>query len=292
MGNQTALVTGSSTGIGEATVKRLAESGWRVYAGVRRDEDGERLVQEISGDVVPVRLDVTDHASIGAAVQLVRDEGGLLHGVVNNAGIAVGGPIEIVEVDDWRNQFDVNVLGVVAVTRATFPLVDAADGRFVHIGSIAGRVASPGLGPYSGSKHAIEAFNWALRAELKQIGRMNSSVVEPGEIKTAIWDKAEGELAEMETTLADAGKTARYQWMLESFTGFLAEANEKAIDPDRVADAVMHALTAKRPKARYLVGTDAKIQAAIARLPDRGREFVLAQAGAMYIKNGKKLRAG
>lgn len=291
MGSRIALVTGSSTGIGEACVKRLAESGWRVYAGVRRDEDGERLATEIGGDVVPVHLDVTDQASIDAAVARVRSDGGLLQGVVNNAGIGVGGPVEIVEVDDWRNQFDVNVIGVVAVTRATFPLVDAADGRFVHIGSIAGRVASPGLGPYSGTKHAIEAFNWSLRAELRQIGRMNSSVVEPGEIKTPIWDKAASELAVMESTLADAGKTARYQWLLESFTGFLAEAGEKAIEPDRVADAVMHALTAKRPKARYLVGTDAKVQAAIARLPDRAREFTLAKAGGVYIKKGKKLRA-
>lgn len=288
MASRSALVTGSSTGIGAATATRLAEHGWRVYAGVRRDEDGERLVGEATGDVVPVILDVTDGDSIAAAVERIRDDVGRLHGVVNNAGVGMGGPVEVVGPDEWREQFEINVFGLLAVTRATFPLVDAADGRFVHVGSIAGRVSSPGLAPYAASKHAVSAINWSMRGEFARLGRMNSSVVEPGEIKTAIWGKAEATLSEMEQRL----DRDRYGWLLDMMTGFLAEADEKAIEPDRVAEVIEKALTAKRPKARYLVGTDAKVQATLARLPDRVREFALGKAQNVYIKNGKQLRSG
>ncbi len=277
MADNTVLITGTSTGIGEACVTRLAAGGWRVYAGVRRTEDGERLVAQVAGDVVPVILEVTDQATIDASVDLIRNERGSLNGVVNNAGIGVGGPIEIIEMEEWRRQFDVNVLGLVAVTRATFPLVDAANGRFVHIGSISGRVAAPGLGPYSATKHAVAAINWSLRAELARVGRMNSSVVEPGEIKSAIWDKGKAQMAAITEQLERLDRSDRYDWLLDMVTGFFAEAEEKAIEPDRVAEAVEHALTAKRPKARYLVGTDARIQAAVSRLPDRAREAALTK---------------
>jgi NAD(P)-dependent dehydrogenase (short-subunit alcohol dehydrogenase family) len=292
MADRTALITGTSTGIGEACAARLAADGWRVYAGVRKEDDGERLVAAHEGDIVPILLDVTDQATIDAAVERIGAERGALDGVVNNAGIGIGGPTEIVEVDEWRRQFEVNLIGAVAVTRATFGLVEIANGRFVHIGSIAGRVAAPGMGPYAASKHALSGFNWALRAELSRLGRMSSSVVEPGEIKTAIWGKAQQTIDDTTAALERSGLTAKYTWLLEMSTGFLAEANEKAIEPERVAEAVEHALTAKRPKARYLVGTDAKIQSAISRLPDRGREFALGKAHGLYIRNGRKLRAG
>ena len=160
----------------------------------------------------------------------------------------------------------------------------------VHIGSIAGRVASPGLGPYAATKHSVAALNWSLRAELARVGRMNSSVVEPGEIKTAIWDKAPPQIDDTVEKLERAGLMARYEWLLDMIRGFVAEANEKAIDPDKVAEAVEHALTSKRPKARYLIGTDAKVQAKLALLPDRAREFALSKLHAIYIKNGAKLR--
>jgi NAD(P)-dependent dehydrogenase (short-subunit alcohol dehydrogenase family) len=209
----------------------LAAAGWKVYAGVRKREDGDRLRAAYSGDIEPVIIDVCDQASI-----------------------------------------------------------DAADGRFVHIGSIAGRVASPGMGPYAASKHAVAALNWSMRAEFAGIGRMKSSVVEPGEIKTAIWGKAEVQLADTTNRLERDGLTQRYQGLMDMFRGFLAEANDKAIEPDKVAEAVEHALTSKRPKARYLVGTDAKIQAKLALLPDRAREFALGKGQDAFIKNGKKIR--
>lgn len=291
MTERTVLVTGSSTGIGAACVARLAGAGWRVYAGVRSDGDGRNLVDLNDGDIRPVLLDVTDRSSIDRAIVRIDDEAGQLDGVVNNAGIAVAGPFEIVEEAEWRSQFDVNLFGAIAVTRASFPLVERAGGRFVHIGSIAGRVASAGMGPYAASKHAIAAMNWALRAELAHWGPMQSSVVEPGSVKTAIWDKGHDQLRDAEQRLDRTGLTGRYGWLLDLFRGFLAEAEEKGIDPDRVAHAVEHALTADRPKARYLVGIDARAQAVIAKMPDRWREFVLAKAADRYVSSGASVPA-
>lgn len=291
MADRSVLITGTSTGIGAACVARLAESGWRVYAGVRHHEDGDRLVSDHTGDIRPVHLDVTDRSSIDAAVSHIDEDAGRLEGVVNNAGVSVGGPFELLDESEWRAQFEVNVFGVIAVTKATMPLVDRAGGRFVHIGSIAGRVGSPGIGPYCASKHAVEGLNWALRAELERIGPMSSSVVEPGEIKTEIWSKGREQLLEGEHRLAQSGLSARYDWLIDIFHGFLAEAEERAIDADRVAVVVEHALTARRPKARYLVGTDAKVQAVIDKLPDRPREMLLGKVLARYQRRGRPLRA-
>lgn len=289
--DRTVLVTGASTGIGAACVARLAAAGWRVYAGVRRGEDGKRLVASHPGAIVPVLLDVTDRASIDNVIARIDNEAGRLEGVVNNAGIAVSGPFELLDESEWREQFEVNFFGVVAVTRAALPLVDRSSGRFVHIGSIAGRVGSPGMGPYSASKHAVEGLNWALRAELETVGQMTSSVVEPGEVKTAIWDKGRAQLRDAEDRLDRGGLRQRYDWMLDLYHGFLAEALDRGIDPDRVAQVVEDALSAERPRARYLVGTDARIQAAIDLLPDSLREFLFKKVYERYMSDGRALRA-
>lgn len=291
MARRSVLITGASTGIGEACAARLAAAGWKVYAGVRRPEDGVRVTATYQGDIEPVIVDVCDQASIDAAIAQIVAAGTGLDALVNNAGIGGGGPIEALEVDDWRQVFETNFFGLIAMTRAAFPLIDAAGGRFVHVGSIAGRVAAPGLGPYTATKHAVSAMNWALRAELARIGPMTSSVIEPGEIKTAIWGKAEQQMEENNAKLEQAGLAKRYQWLSDMFVGFLAEAGEKAIPADKVAEVVERALTAKHPKARYLVGKDAKAQAVLARLPDRVREFALGKAHGMYIKNGRKIGA-
>lgn len=292
MARRAVLITGSSTGIGEACVARLAAAGWKVYAGVRRQEDGNRLTASHAGDIEPVIVDVCDQVSIDATIAHITDAGTGLDALVNNAGISIGGPVEVTELDEWRGVFETNFFGLIAMTRAAFPLIDAADGRFVQIGSIAGRVASPGMGPYAASKHAVAALNWSLRGELARVGRMQSSVVEPGEIKTAIWGKAQQQLDDAVGRLERAGRADRYGWLVDMFHGFLADADEKAIEPDKVAIAVEHALTSKRPKARYLVGTDAKIQSKLALLPDRAREFALAKGQDAFIKNGTKIRTG
>ncbi len=289
MAQRSVLITGSSTGIGEACAARLGAAGWKVYAGVRRPEDGVRVTASHQGDIEAVIVDVCDQASIDAAIAHIAAAGTGLDALVNNAGIGGGGPIEAIEVDDWRQVFETNFFGLIAMTRAAFPLIETARGRFVHIGSIAGRVAAPGLGPYATTKHAVSAMNWALRSELAWIGPMTSSVIEPGEIKTAIWGKAEQQMEENTAKLEQAGLAKRYEWLSDMFVGFLAEANEKAIPADEVAEVVERALTAKRPKARYLVGKDAKAQAVLARLPDGVREFALSKAHGMYIKKGRKI---
>lgn len=290
MAAKTVLITGTSTGIGAACVRRQAEAGWKVYAGVRKPEDGERLVDAIQGDVVPVQLDVTELEDITRVVARIGDEVGSLNGLVNNAGIAVGGPVEVLSEEQWRWQMEVNFFGLVNMTREAMPLVDRADGRFVHIGSIAGRIGGGGMAPYVSSKHAVEGFNWSFRSELMRGTKMNSSVVEPGEIKTAIWEKAGDSVREMEDTLDATGTRDRYQFLVDGTRGFVDEGGTRGIDADAVAKAVEHALTARRPKARYLVGPDAKAAGHVfARMPDRMREWLLGANAKRMEKAGRKL---
>lgn len=285
---RTVLVTGSSTGVGAACVDRLAGSGWRVYAGVRRAEDSQRVAAGRDG-VVPLLLDVVDAESVAAAVEAIEADSSRLDGVVNNAGIVVSGPIELLELDEWREQFEVNVFGAVGVIAATMPLVERTGGRFVHVGSIAGRVSTAGLSPYSASKHALSAVNWALREELAGVGSVTSSIVEPGEIATPIWEKGRTQLRELERRLADAGMDERYRWLTDNFRAFIAEASEHGVAPDRVARVVERALTARRPRVRYPVGPDAWAMAVAAHLPDRVRELLSLRLGARYSRIGRSM---
>lgn len=286
MASKTALITGTSTGIGAACTTRLASAGWTVYAGVRRPEDGERLLSTTSGSVIPVILDVTNHDHIHEVLARIGSEAGSLDGLVNNAGIAVGGPIEVLTDDEWRWQMEVNFFSLVRLTREAMPLVDRAGGRFVHIGSVAGRVASGGLGPYSASKYAVSAFNWTLRAELGRNTAMRSSVVEPGEIKTAIWDKADQSMKELDARLVGSLRD-RYGFLLDQERAFVEEGRSKGVDADRVAKAVEHALTSRRPKARYLVGPDAKVTGVLARMPDRVLEGFMNLNGRRLERSAK-----
>jgi NAD(P)-dependent dehydrogenase (short-subunit alcohol dehydrogenase family) len=289
----TALVTGTSTGIGEACVLRLAAKGWTVFAGVRRDADGDRLKASAGGDVRPVILDVSKPEDIERVVAEIASEVGPggLQALVNNAGVGVGGPFEYVADADWRWVFDVNFFAVVALTRAAIPMLRAGHGRIVHIGSIGGRIATPGLGPYSASKHALEALAETQRHELGRKGTgIKVALIEPGEVKTAIWDKAETSTDEAERGLDDVGRQ-RYQWLIDGARGFVAEGAAKGVAPDKVAAAIEHALTAKRPKARYLVGPDAKLSGhVVSRLPDRVRDIALSLAALRWQRQGRKLR--
>jgi NAD(P)-dependent dehydrogenase (short-subunit alcohol dehydrogenase family) len=289
-----ALVTGTSTGIGEACATRLAARGWTVYAGVRRAEDGDRLKAQISGDVRPVILDVSKRDDMQRVLESIRHDVGTsgLQGLVNNAGVGVGGPIEFVTEDDWRWVFEVNLFGVVALTQAAMPLLRAGKGRIVHVGSIGGRIASSGLGPYSASKHAIEALAESQRHELGRLTPpMYVSLIEPGEVKTAIWDKADTSADDADKLLVDDNARRDYQWLLDQSRGFIDEGRAKGVDASKVADAIEHALTASRPKARYLVGPDAKLAGhLITRLPDRARDAFARMGASRWEKRGRKLR--
>jgi NAD(P)-dependent dehydrogenase (short-subunit alcohol dehydrogenase family) len=277
------VITGASTGIGEACALRL-DAGFTVFAGVRKDADADRLRRQGSSRLTPIRLDVTDESTIDAARQQVAAAVGRsgIAGLVNNAGIGLGGPIEFLPVDEWRTQFEVNVFGTIAVTQAFMPLIRQGRGRIVVIGSIAGRFASPFIGPYCASKHALEAFTDALRFELKP-WKIDVAIVEPGSIATPIWDKAEGTFERLKRELP-AQALELYADALAAIDAFTKDAAKRGIPPDVVAKAVQHALTAKRPKTRYLVGTDARLQAAASTvLPDR----VLDRLISSRLKIGK-----
>ena len=185
------LVTGASSGIGKECALRLASSGFRVFAGVRKNEDGEQLKAGASGSVTPVLLDVTDSASIANAAQSIsRGLGaGGLHGLVNNAGIAVAGPLEMLPPEALRRQLNVNVVGQIAVTQAFLPMLRAARGRVIIMGSILGRLALPFVGAYSAAKFALEALAESLAMEVRPFG-VSVSIIEPGNIATPIWSKS------------------------------------------------------------------------------------------------------
>ncbi len=290
MAQKTVLITGTSTGIGATTAEHLAKEGWKVYAGVRKSDDGERLVDAIDGDVIPVILDVTKAQDIANVVEQIDSEVGSLHGLVNNAGIPAASPVELTTDEAWRWPFEVNFFGAVNLTREAMPLVDRVDGRFVHVGSIACRVSGVAQSPYSATKHALVAFNWSLRAELQRNTGMNSSLVEPGGTKTAIVDKASGLIDDLNEMIDAADRRSRYQFVVDGFKGFVEEGFANAVEPDRCTKAIVHALTARRPKARYLVGPDAKLAGhVVTRMPDRVRERMDLALAKKFEKSGRAL---
>jgi NAD(P)-dependent dehydrogenase (short-subunit alcohol dehydrogenase family) len=264
------LITGASTGIGAACAWHLDRLGFVVFAGVRRTEDGVRLRAQASPRLQPIVLDVTDAGMIEQARRLVAERVGEagLAGLVNNAGIAVAGPLEAVPIPDLRRQFEVNVIGQVAVTQAFLPSLRKGRGRIVNMGSIAGRAAMPLMGPYSASKFALEALTDALRLEVQQWG-IQVSIVEPGAIATPIWEKSGAKADELEATVSGELKQL-YAAAAAGVKACVAEAAARAIPAEAVARVVEHALTAAHPKTRYLVGRDAKLRALMVKLlPDR-----------------------
>lgn len=274
---KSALITGASTGIGAASALRLAELGWRVFAGVRREEDGRTLTDQSQGDIRPVLLDVTDASSVAAAVAFVQQGvgGDGLGGLVNNAGIVIAGPVECVALDDWRRQFEVNVFGALAVTQAALPTLRRARGRIVNISSISGRVATPILGPYCASKFALEAISDALRIELRPQG-VRVSLIEPGAVATPIWDKSSSAASEREATYPSDLKTL-YGLQMRKLHSMAEDAAHNAMPARKIVGAVVHALIAKRPKIRYLLGRDARLGAAIHKLlPDNWWDSLIA----------------
>jgi NAD(P)-dependent dehydrogenase (short-subunit alcohol dehydrogenase family) len=275
-GKRTVLITGASTGIGEACALRLDRDGWRVFAGVRKEADGERLTQQASNHLTPISLDVTNQQQIDDAAKAIGDavgQGGL-QGLVNNAGISVNGPLEYLTSDDLRKQLEVNVVAQIAVTRSFMELIRAGKGRIVFIGSIAGKMATPFLGPYCASKHAMEALSDSLRQELRPWG-IPVSLVEPGSIATPIWQKGIDDADEFERNMPEDAMM-RYGKAFGALREAAKKFEEAGIPPDRVAKSVEHALTSGRPRTRYVVGFDATIQSIIRRAPDRIRDRLVA----------------
>ncbi len=275
MSRPAVLVTGASTGIGNACAHRMNTAGWRVFGSVRRQSDADRLLRESDGGITPLVFDIGDTAAVDDAARRIDEDCGPrgLAGLVNNAGIAIAGPLEFLPVDELRRQLEVNVTGHVAVTQAMLPALRRATGRIVFMSSIAGRSALPFTGAYSASKFALEAIADAWRIELRPWG-LRVCLVEPGVIVTPIWSTA--------THAADIN-IARMPPEADAFYGKPLNALRKRMSkglkgrpPEAVAAAVEHALTARRPRTRYVVGSDARMRLILNNLPTALQDRVIA----------------
>lgn len=262
------VVTGASSGIGAACARYLEEKGFRVFATVRKEQDADEIAAFGSSRLEALLLDVTDAQSIARAVQTVEAElkGRGLAGLVNNAGISVDVPLECVDIHVLRQQLEVNAIGPAALTQALLPLLRRVRGRVVNVSSVNGRVASPFSGPYCMSKFALEAFTDCLRQELAGWG-MHVACVEPGAIDTAMWEKGREDDWSVEASEQDL---ELYGEGYQAFRRFSERNAAGAISCDAVSRAIFHALTARRSRIRYLVGTDALLYGRLAQIcPDR-----------------------
>ncbi len=267
---KSALVTGASTGIGRATALWLDSRNWRVYAGVRREEDATSLAEGASDRLQPLILDVTSAEQIEAASRRVaEDTGGAgLDGLVNNAGIAVPGPLETLPIEDFRRQVEVSLTAQVAVTKAMLPSIRSAQGRVVFITSIGGLMAVQMFGAYHAAKFGLEAVGDVFRQELAPWG-IRVSIVEPGSIATPIWERGVGE-ADALLERATEEERALYPKYIAKYQQLARGAALRGVPPEKVSATIERALTTARPRARYLVGIDARAQALMARfLPAR-----------------------
>lgn len=272
------LVTGASSGIGLAIANRLAGLGYTVFAGTRA-AIGEASVAP-APNVVPVTLDVTSEDSIASAratLLKLLPPGGLA-GLVNNAGIMVSGPLEHVAPAALLRQLEVNVVGVVAVTQALLPLLRQARGRIVNIGSTSGRVASPFAGPYCAAKFALEAVTTVWREELSS-SPVSVHCVDPGVVGTPLWEKARAAEDTIHRDLSEDGRR-RYGATMKRRSDLLRQLARRGASADGVCEAVVHALSSPRPKPRYVVGFDAKVRLAAARLMSDRLRFWLARRTA------------
>jgi NAD(P)-dependent dehydrogenase (short-subunit alcohol dehydrogenase family) len=268
------LISGASRGIGRATALRLARAGWTVYATVRQSADGEELVAAAgAGAVTPLQLDLTDEAQIAALDGALPER---LDAVVNNAGIVVSGPLETLSAADLREQFEVNVVGAVALTNLVLPRLRQARGRIVFVSSLSGLISTPMTGAYNASKFAIEAIADAWRLELKPWG-IKVVLVEPAMTDTDLWRNAPETLEAEAAEMSDEHREL-YGEHLDGMRRTVPRMQKMAKPADGVAATIERALTASRPRARYAVGVDVKVQAALSGVtPDRVKDAAFAR---------------
>jgi NAD(P)-dependent dehydrogenase (short-subunit alcohol dehydrogenase family) len=272
------VVTGASTGIGRAVADQLVADGAVVWASVRTDQDSESLQRQHGPAVRVLRMDLTDDASVSAAAERVL-AAGPLNGLVNNAGVALPGPLEYVPLAVFRRQIEVNLTGQLAVTQAMLPALRQAraqgdDARIVMIGSIGGRIAGSMLGPYHASKFGLVGLTDTLRAELAPSG-IRVVLIEPGNIATPIWGRGIAAGDELLGRLPASGRE-QYGAQIAAARAGAARSAEAGLPPQRAAAVIVAALTARNPRPRYLIGTDARIAAIAARLPYRLRYRLIA----------------
>jgi NAD(P)-dependent dehydrogenase (short-subunit alcohol dehydrogenase family) len=269
------LVTGASTGIGYATVKLLAHEGYLVFAGVRTQDDIERLRSEHE-HIRPVFIDVCDSSRIAAAVQDISQSSTPLFALVNNAGIAVAGPLEYLPLEDFRRAFEVNVFGTLAVTQACLPLLRRTNGRIIFMSSVSGQIAPPMIGPYAASKFALEAMADSMRMELSPFG-VSVSVLQPGSVRTPIWEKGRREKEHLAPRISPLA-AQYYEKELNNLEQVARREERCGIEPEVVAQTVLRALRAERPRARYVVGSPPGWQRRVATLlPERIRDRFMTE---------------
>ena len=266
------LITGAGRGIGEAIALRLAGAGWNVFAGVRNDSSGDRLTDQDSR-ITPVLLDITNETHISAVAGRLPSR---LDALVNNAGIGVLGPVEAVPIQDFRRQFEVNLFGQVAITQAVLPQIRAAIGRIVFISSTGGRAPVLMEGAYCASKFAVEGLADVLRGELRP-WRIEVSVVEPGPTDTGPWRQIRSMLDDMEEGMSTTHREL-YSQHIRGMLKLVTTLQRRTAPPDVVARVVEQALTARRPKARYAAGAQAKAMVTLnAVLPTRLNDAIGAR---------------
>ena len=272
MKNTSIVITGTSTGIGKACALHLDKLGFNIYAGVRKQSGGDNLKKEASDRFIPIVLDVTDENSISMAASIIEKEtGGEIYGLVNNAGIGIGGALEVTPVDEIRKLMEVNVIGLLAVTRAFIPMLRKNKGRIINIGSTSSLLSFPGASVYCASKFAVRAITDSLRMELKPFD-MKVILIAPGAIESEIWSKGKAYKEKLRKTISP--EISQLYAPLIKF-GEKIHAEMKKIPADEVAKDVAHAFTSSKPKYYYIVGKDAKSAANAAKFPKSLFDWIL-----------------
>lgn len=265
------LVTGAGRGIGKSIVEHLASRGWDVIAGVRTERDAEAVTALDPQRISSVILDVTDAGQIAALNESLPER---LDAIVNNAGIVVSGPMETVSTEDWRKQLEVNVIGQLAVTKTVLPRLRKSRGRVVFISSVNGRLSMSLIGAYCASKFALEAAADALRMELRPWG-IGVAIVEPAQTDTDMWRTADDMVNEAEATLTTDQRDL-YGRHIAGMKKMIPLSQKMAVPTEKVSAVVEEALTARRPRARYVVGVGPKLQVALmTNMPAWARDRVL-----------------
>jgi NAD(P)-dependent dehydrogenase (short-subunit alcohol dehydrogenase family) len=276
------VITGSSTGIGRACALMLDRNGFRVFAGVRKEADGDALRSVASESLTPVHVDVTDAASIQAMAEEVCSEVGEagLHGLVNNAGTTLPCPIEYLPLDGFRRQLEVNLVGPLAVTQALLPALRLGQGRVVNVTSAAGRAGVPLMAPYVSAKHGLEGLSDVMRLEFRQLG-IQVAVIEPGFVGTEMSGKLQRDTEGAVGSLPDEGRR-RYGPALGKLAEGIGKHAATGSPPEVIAKDVLHALTSKRPHTRYPSGAGAKPMLFMRRiLSDRRFDRIILCAGGL-----------
>ena len=271
--NKHVLITGASTGIGRSCALYLVQQGFTVYAGVRLKKDGDSLAKEAGKRLIPVLLDVIKPDTLKKTLKIVQKNSANFYAVVNNAGISYGGPLEIMPMEDFRKTMDVNVFGVIQVLKTFLPLIRENKGRIINIGSVSGIFSTPSTSAYCASKFALEALTSALRFELYPF-QVPVCMIAPGAIDTPIWNKGIKMWLKSSENI-EPGLQKSYRKLIDFSVRFTQ--SRKLNPPEKVAMTVYKALTVRKPKFRYLVGTDARLLPVLLKFPQRWIFFLFTK---------------